>query len=88
MSNVATVLSLVSKVNPGAPATSATALQAAQTVPIDGGRESEMELLFQVLVELRVQTELLRRALSGDAPDEPDQLRADQLIEPNFIVQR
>ena len=88
MSNVATVLSLVSRVNPGTPATTSTAMQPAQVVPLDGGRESEIELLFQILVELRVNNDLLRRALTGEAAEELDQLRTDNLIEPNFIVQR
>lgn len=88
MSNVATQLSLVSKVNPGGPNTTAVAQQALQTVPVDGGNEAKMEVLFQILVELRVNNDLLRRALTGEAADDLDALRADQLIEPSFIVQR
>lgn len=88
MSNVATVLSLVSKVNPGSPNTTAVAQQPAQIIPLDGGNESQQEILFQILVEMRVQTDLLARALRGEAADELDALRADQLIEPSFIVQR
>lgn len=88
MSNVATILSLVSKVNPSGPATTSTPLQPAQVVPLDGGNESQQEIMFQILVELRVTNDLLRRALTGDAADDLDALRADQLIEPSFIVQR
>lgn len=88
MSNVATILSLVSKVNPPGPATTSTPLQPAQIVPLDGGSESHQEIMFQILVELRVTNDLLRRALTGEVADDLDALRADQLIEPSFIVQR
>ena len=88
MSNVAVQLSLVSKVNPGTPLTSTTPQQPAQIIPLDGGSESRQEILFQILVELRVNNDLLRRMLTGEAAEELDGLRADQFIEPNFIVQR
>ena len=88
MSNVATVLSLVSKAYPGTPPTSSTPMQSAQTIPIDGGQQSMNEMLFQILIELRITNELLNRALLGQPGENLDSLRADNLIEPTFVVQR
>ena len=90
MSNVATVLSLVSKAYPGTPPTSSTPMQSAQTIPIDGGQQSMNEMLFQILIELRILNELTRRNLAGEGVQATtvEALRGDQLIEPTFVVQR
>lgn len=55
---------------------------------LDGGNLSKTELLFQILVEFRLRSDLIRRSLTGEPADDLDALRADQLIEPTFVVKK
>ena len=57
-----------------------------QDVPIDGGAQSQMIVLTGILIELRTQTEYLRAIAQGQIiNDDPQQLRNDQYIDPQFI---
>jgi hypothetical protein len=57
-----------------------------QDFPIDGGQQSEIGMLAGILFELRVQTQYLRAIASGTvANDDPNALRQDEYVDPQFI---
>jgi hypothetical protein len=58
-------------------------------VQADGGELSTIAILFQILVEQRIQTQYLQAMASGQTPtDDPASLRADALLDRNFVIFR
>lgn len=58
--------------------------------PVDAGSASVGTLLFLILVELRIMNQQLQASNHGHTTetDDLDNMRADQVIEPNFFQSR
>lgn len=55
-------------------------------IPVDGGQNSTITILLQILVELRVHSQYLQALASGmPLTDPPNFLRADEIIDTSFI---
>jgi len=72
--------------NPTLQQTLVNPLGLGQDAPIDGGTNAMCTLLWLVLSEMRVQTKLMQQLINGEVnADDPDRLRADNLIEPSQV---